>query len=224
VPLAEIEIKKIILKRGAYNMELKRPVIVRLNFIRKGNFEVPGVEVNVKFNERYGTFRISEQFIKMAQMEVELIAIRKLKDLAFKKPVYEYFNIFTDQLVSIDHWPIVTEEEYKLWKDKKDLALYYNSYSIQNVVLKILNEEHRLSPNVSLSVKNFASLMKTTVGILAPEILALQQKELVERRGSGNTVDNSDWIKITDKGIEQIRGYTGYSGIKLSESYKLLVE
>lgn len=202
-------------------MELKRPVIVRLNFILKGNFEVPGVEVNGKFNERYGTFRISEQFIKMAQMEVELIALRKLKDIVFKKPVYEYLNIFTDQLVNIDYWPTVTEEEYKLWKDKKDLALYYNSYSIQNVALKILEEENHLSPKSSLSVKNFASLMKTTTGILAPEILALQQEGMIERRGSGNTVDNSDWIKITDKGIEQIRGY---SGIKLSESYKLLVE
>ncbi|HBQ29219.1 hypothetical protein HY02_06855 [Peptococcaceae bacterium SCADC1_2_3] len=202
-------------------MELKRPVIVRLNFIRKGNFEVPGVELNGKFNERYGTFRISEQFIKMAQMEVELIGLRKLKDLAFKKPVYEYLNIFTDQLVNIDYWPIITEEEYKLWKDKKDLALYYNSYSVQNVALKILEEENRHSPKSSLSVKNFASLMKTTTGILAPEILVLHQGDLIERRGSGNIVDSSDWIKITDKGIEQIRGYTG---IKLSESYKLLVE
>jgi|GEM_PF-2806142 DNA-binding MarR family transcriptional regulator len=205
-------------------MEMKRPVIVRLNFVRKGNFEIPVVEVNGKFNERYGTFRISEQFIKMAQMEVELIAVRKLKDLSFKKPVYEYFNIFTDQLVNIDYWPTVTEEEYKLWKNKKDLALYYNSYSLQNVALKILEEENRLSPKSSLSVKNFASLMKTTVGILAPEILSLQQENLIERSGSGNTVDNSDWIKITDKGIEQVRGYTGYSGIKLSESYKLLVD
>jgi DNA-binding MarR family transcriptional regulator len=203
---------------------MKRPVIVRLNFVRKGNFEIPVVEVNGKFNERYGTFRISEQFIKMAQMEVELIAVRKLKDLSFKKPVYEYFNIFTDQLVNIDYWPTVTEEEYKLWKNKKDLALYYNSYSLQNVALKILEEENRLSPKSSLSVKNFASLMKTTVGILAPEILSLQQENLIERSGSGNTVDNSDWIKITDKGIEQVRGYTGYSGIKLSESYKLLVD
>ncbi|HAG09708.1 MAG TPA: hypothetical protein DCK87_09160 [Desulfotomaculum sp.] len=205
-------------------MELKRPVIVRLNFVRKGNFEIPVVEVNGKFNERYGTFRISEQFIKIAQMEVELIALRKLKDLSFKKPVYEYFNIFTDQLVNIDHWPTVTEEEYKLWKDKKDLALYFNSYSIRNVALKILEEENRLSPKSSLSMKNFASLMKTTTGILAPEILALQQENLIERSGSGNIVDNSDWIKITDQGIEQVRGYTGYSGIKLSESYKLLVE
>ncbi|GAB6275098.1 MAG: hypothetical protein STSR0004_19630 [Peptococcaceae bacterium] len=205
-------------------MELKRPVIVRLNFIRKGNFEVPGVEVNGKFNERYGTFRISEQFIKMAQMEVELIAIRKLNDLVFKKPVYEYFNIFTDQLVDIDYWPIITEGEYKLWKDKKDLALYCNPYSIKNVTLKILEEENRLSPKSSLSMKNFASLMKTTTGILAPEILALQQENLIERSGSDNIVNNSDWIKITDKGIEQIRGYTGYSGIKLSESHKLLVE
>lgn len=205
-------------------MELKRPVIVRLNFVRKGNFEIPVVEVNGKFNERYGTFRISEQFIKIAQMEAELIALRKLKDLSFKKPVYEYFNIFTDQLVNIDHWPTVTEEEYKLWKDKKDLALYYNSYSLQNVALKILEEENRLSPKSSLSMKNFASLMKTTVGILTPEILALQQENLIERSGSGNIVDNSDWIKITDQGIEQVRGYTGYSGIKLSESYKLLVE
>ena len=205
-------------------MELKRPVIVRLNFVRKGSFEIPVVEVNGKFNERYGTFRISEQFIKMAQMEAELIALRKLKDLSFKKPVYEYFNIFTDQLVNIDHWPTVTEEEYKIWREKKDLALYYNPYSIQNVALKILEEENRLSPKSSLSMKNFASLMKTTTGILAPEILALQQEGLVERSGNSNIVDNSDWIKIIDKGIEQVRGYTGYSGIKLSESHKLLVE
>jgi len=205
-------------------MELKRPVIVRLNFVRKGSFEIPVVEVNGKFNERYGTFRISEQFIKIAQMEAELIALRKLKDLSFKKPVYEYFNIFTDQLVNIDHWPTVTEEEYKIWREKKDLALYYNPYSIQNVALKILEEENRLSPKSSLSMKNFASLMKTTTGILAPEILALQQEGLVERSGNSNIVDNSDWIKIIDKGIEQVRGYTGYSGIKLSESHKLLVE
>ncbi|MQL53015.1 hypothetical protein GFC01_12245 [Desulfofundulus thermobenzoicus] len=202
--------------------DIRRPRVIRFGFLKRGEFPVPGVEIGFTVNGIYHTIRISDMFMRISQLDPTVIAPRKIKEVLFAEPNRDPskpIDVFTDQLTQIDFWPLVTEGELQIWQQKNELALYHDAESMRKVLIKVLFEEHRKSPETEISFLDLAALMKTTMELLAPEVQALEKAGLIKRLGEENHVHPSDWLRLTEQGVLELEQY---KGIKLSESYQLL--
>lgn len=182
---------------------LVNPYVVKQINITNVEQPVPGVEVSFYVNNELVIAHVSERFLAICRQEMDMMVMGKLKYVLFKqqdKDLTKSIKIFTDSLAEIDSWPRVTNGELELWRAYKNLSLYHSSDSIQNHLLKTLFEQEKTEPGMSISVANLAAKMNTSRAILVPEILALQEKGMIERKGDINFVHASDWIKLTQLG------------------------
>ncbi|WP_161485984.1 hypothetical protein [Desulfotomaculum copahuensis] len=201
---------------------MRRPRVIAFGFSNRGEFPVPGVEIGFAVNGIYHSIRISDMFAQISRLDPVTIAPRKIKEVLFAEPnrdPSEPIDVFTDQLTQIDFWPLVSEGELQIWQQKKELALYHDAGSMRRVMLKVLFEENRKSPETEISFRDLAALMKTTMELLAPEVHAMDKDGLIRRSGDPNIVQPSDWLLLTEQGVQELEQH---KSIKLSESYQLL--
>ncbi|AQS58700.1 hypothetical protein [Desulforamulus ferrireducens] len=197
---------------------LVNPYVVKQINYKEVQHPLPGKEISFFMNNELATAFVSDNFLTICRKDADVVLLGKIKYILFKNfqpEMTKQIRITTEALVEIDKWPIVTNGELELWRANKKLSLYHSSDSLRDHLLKVLFEQEKVEPGLAISVANLAAKMNTSRAILIPEILALEEAQMIERGGDQNFVHASDWIKITQAGDRYVDENFIIGGIKV---------